>query len=233
MSPTAIAKADLTWLNMDVPTNLMVVNGVMWFSEEPDWDAVRETLRTRLIGNYPVMSCRPQRVDGDWVWEDDPDFDLERHIRVVTLPEPGDRATAQDYISMRISQPLDREHPLWEFDFISGYTSPDGAAGAMILARFHHVLADGIRIVQLILGMCDVEGDAAPPAVGRSRTASNPVSTAARAASAIHSMNCPPSPRPRSVPAGRSTPSACSKTPSAVSPRGIADLPACSRRRST
>lgn len=185
MSPTAIAKADLTWLNMDVPTNLMVVNGVMWFSEEPDWDAVRETLRTRLIGNYPVMSCRPQRVDGDWVWEDDPDFDLERHIRVVTLPEPGDRAAAQDYISMRISQPLDREHPLWEFDFISGYTSPDGVAGAMILARFHHVLADGIRIVQLILGMCDVEGDAAPPAVGRSRTASNPVSTAARAARGV------------------------------------------------
>lgn len=185
MPPTAIAKADLTWLNMDIPTNLMVVNGLMWFDGEVDWDAVRETLRTRLIGNYPVMSCRPRKVDGDWVWQDDPDFDLDRHIRHVTLPEPGDRVAAQDYISGRISQPLDRAHPLWEFDFISGYVSPDGDVGSMILARFHHVLADGIRIVQLILGLCDVEGDAAPTAVGRKRSASNPVTTAARAARGV------------------------------------------------
>lgn len=185
MTTTAIAKADLTWLNMDKPTNLMVVNGVMWFTEEPDWNAVRETLHERLIGNYPVMSCRPAKVDGDWAWEQDPDFDLDRHLRHVTLPKPGDRAAAQDYISARISEPMDRDHPLWEFDFISGYLSPDGAEGAMILARFHHVLADGIRIVQLILGMCDVEGDAAPPAVGRNRSASNPVSSAARAARGV------------------------------------------------
>lgn len=185
MPPTAIAKADLTWLNMDIPTNLMVVNGVMWFTGEPDWEAVRETLRTRLVGNYPVMSCRPVKSDGDWVWEEDPDFDLDRHIRVVTLPAPGGLAPAQDYISERISEPLDREHPLWEFDFISGYVSPEGVEGSMVLARFHHVLADGIRIVQLILGMCDVEGDATPPAVGRKRTAANPVSTAARAARGV------------------------------------------------
>jgi WS/DGAT/MGAT family acyltransferase len=170
---------------MDLPTNLMVVNGVMWFSGEPDWEAVRETLRTRLIGNYPVMNCRPRKADGDWVWEEDPDFDLERHIREVTLPAPGDRAAAENYISERISQPIDREHPLWEFDFISGYVSPEGVAGSMVLARFHHVLADGIRIVQLILGMCDVEDDAAPPAVGRKRGASSPVSTAARAARGV------------------------------------------------
>jgi diacylglycerol O-acyltransferase len=185
MSTNAIAKSDLTWLNMDQPSNLMVVNGLMWFDGEPDWEAVREILHTRLTGRYPVMSSRPRKVDGEWIWEEDPEFDFDRHVRHVTLPEPGDRAAAQDYISERISKPLDRDHPLWEFDFITGYVSPEGVEGSLVLARFHHVLADGIRIVQLILGMCDVDEDAAPPAVGRNRGASNPVKMAADAAKGV------------------------------------------------
>ncbi len=219
MTTTAIAKADLTWLNMDKPTNLMVVNGLMWFTEEPDWDAVRETLHTRLIGNYPVMSCRPQKVDGDWVWEQDPDFDLDRHVRHVRLPEPGDRAAAQDYISGRISEPLDREHPLWEFDFVSGYTTPDGAEGAMILARFHHVLADGIRIVQLILGMCDVEGDAAPrrwAATGprATRSPQQRVPPAVSRATQRRSPKTPPRLRPERSRRSPGRSAACDPTPS-------------------
>lgn len=99
-------------VDMDLPTNLMVVNGLMWFDEEPDWEGVREVLRTRLVDRFPVMGRRPRQIDGDWAWEDDPDFDLDRHVRQVTLPAPGDRAAAQDDISGRISQPLDRDHPL-------------------------------------------------------------------------------------------------------------------------
>ena len=174
MTTVPIAASDLTWLNMDLPTNLMVVNGLMWFDEEPDWEAVREVLRSRLVEGFPVMTQRPRQVDGAWVWEDDPDFDFDRQVRHVTLPAPGDRAAAQDYISGRVSQPLDRDHPLWEFDLISGYTNAEGGEGALILARFHHVLADGIRIVQLILGLCDVDEDAAPPAVGRTSSSQEP-----------------------------------------------------------
>ena len=182
METAPIAASDLTWLNMDLPTNLMVVNGLMWFDQEPAWDAVRDVLRSRLVQGFPVMAQRPLRDGSDWVWQDDPDFDFDRHVRHVTLPVPGDRAVAQDYISGRVSQPLDREHPLWEFDLISGYTNAKGGEGALILARFHHVLADGIRIVQLILGLCDVDEDAAPPTVGRAPHARNPVSMVAGAA---------------------------------------------------
>ena len=185
MATESIPKSDLTWLNMDLPTNLMVVNGLMWFDDSPDWDAVRDVLRTRLIGRYPVMSRRPRKLGGEWVWEDDPDFDFDRHVRTVALRSPGDRAAAQEFISRRISEPLDRDHPLWEFDFIDGYTTADGNEGSLILARFHHVLADGIRIVQLILGMCDVDEDAAPPAVGRKRGAGNPVKLATSAARGV------------------------------------------------
>jgi diacylglycerol O-acyltransferase len=131
------------------------------------------------------MSSRPRKIDGAWAWEDDPDFDFDRHVRRVALPPPGNRAAAQDYISERISEPLDRDHPLWEFDLISGYMTPEGNQGSLILARFHHVLADGIRIVQLILGMCDVDEDAAPPAVGRNHGSRHPAKLAATAARGV------------------------------------------------
>jgi WS/DGAT/MGAT family acyltransferase len=185
MTTQPISKSDLTWLNMDEPTNLMVVNGLMWFHGEPDWQVVREIVQERLVERYSVMTSRARKVGGDWVWEPDPDFDLDRHIRHTTLPEPGDRAAAQDYVSGRISRALDRKHPLWEFDFITGFVNENGEPGSLILARFHHVLADGIRIVQLILGMCDVEGDVAPPAVGRKGGPGNPVKMAAGAAKGV------------------------------------------------
>ncbi len=64
MTSVPIAASDLTWLNMDEPTNLMVVNGLMWFDEEPDWGAVREVLRSRLVEGYPVMARAACRSTG-------------------------------------------------------------------------------------------------------------------------------------------------------------------------
>jgi diacylglycerol O-acyltransferase len=170
-----IAPADLTWLNMDRPENLMVVNGLMWFSEEPDWDAVRSVVRERLVDRYPVLHRRPLLEGRRWVWVDDPDFDLDRHLRRVTLPAPGDRAVLTDHISARASEPMDRSHPLWEMDLISGYRDDEGQQGAAVVARFHHALADGIRIVQLVLGLCDDASGVTPPVVGRSSGPGSPV----------------------------------------------------------
>jgi diacylglycerol O-acyltransferase len=187
MPPTAgtrIASADLTWLNMDRPNNLMVVNGLMWFDTVPDWDAVRAVVQERLVDRYEVLHQRPVRAGREWLWEDDPDFDLDRHVRRVELPEPGDAAALHDHVAARMSQPINRAHPLWELDLIDGYVGPDGQVGAAAMARFHHALADGIRIVQLILGLCDPSEGAVPAAkVGRTRASSaSPIAVAAATA---------------------------------------------------
>lgn len=173
-----INAADLTFLNMDRPTNLMVVNGLMWFADEPDWDAVHDVLQERLVDRYPVISRRPIQIDGTWMWQDDPEFDLDRHIRRETIGGSRDLRAAQQYISDRISEPLDKDHPLWEIDILTGLTGEGDEPKALMLARFHHALADGIRIVQLVLSLCDLSDDAAPPKVGRSSSSSG---TAARA----------------------------------------------------
>ena len=171
-----INASDLTFLNMDRPTNLMIVNGLMWFDEEPDWDAVRTVLQERLVDRFPVLHRRAAEVDGSWVWQDDPEFELDRHIRHATLGGSGDLDAARDYVSQRVSEPLDRDHPLWEIDILSGLAGAGDQPKAMMLARFHHSLADGIRIVQLVLSLCDLSPDAAPPKVGRTPSARGPLS---------------------------------------------------------
>lgn len=175
---TPINTSDLTFLNMDRPSNLMIVNGLMWFDEEPDWDAVRAVVQERLIDRFPVLSRRPALIDGTWVWEDDPDFDFDRHVREVTIDGSADLSAAQEYISERVSDPLDKDHPLWEIDILTGLTGDGDEPTALMLARFHHALADGIRIVQLVLSMCDLAEDAAPPVVGRTAKPSGPATQA-------------------------------------------------------
>jgi diacylglycerol O-acyltransferase len=177
-----VAPGDLTWLLMDRPNNLMYVHGVLWLEKTPDWDAVREVLQERLVQRFPVFGRRAVEIDGEWVWEDDPEFDLDNQVRSVTLPAPGTPKQIQDYISGRFSQPFDPAHPLWQVDLIEGID--DGRA--MVLARFHHGIADGVRLVQVLLSLLDPMQDGAiPSAVGRSGRRSGPAGMAAGVAKGV------------------------------------------------
>lgn len=181
-----VPPSDLTWLNMDRPNNLMYVHGLLWFEQRPDWDAVEAVLGERLVGRFPVFGRRSRQVDGTWVWQDDPGFSLHRHVRRATLDEPGTEVEAQAYISSRFSQPFDHEHPLWEVDLVDGVRHlPGEGDGAMLLARFHHGIADGIRLVQVMLSLLDpLHDDVHPPAVGRTGTRGSVTDQAARLARA-------------------------------------------------
>ena len=160
---TRIAPEDLTWLLMDRPNNLMQVNGLMGFDELPEYDAVVELVMDRMVRKYRVLSQVPVERDGVWLWEDEADFAVERHVRRVVLDDGGVDAV-RAYVSGQLSIPLDRSHPLWEVQLVTG---SDDDRGGYVYSRFHHGLGDGIRLVQLILGTCDPADDAVPPAVGR------------------------------------------------------------------
>jgi diacylglycerol O-acyltransferase / wax synthase len=163
MARSRISPADLAWLRMDRTTNQMVVNTVMWFDEPIDWDRLRAVYDERLTAVYPRFRQRPVRdgfPGGSSWWEDDPDFDLERHLRRVRLPTPGDQAALHRYISAELDRPLDRGRPLWESHLIDGYG--DGAA---VYTRIHHSVTDGIALVRLLLSLTDDRPDdsLAPP----------------------------------------------------------------------
>ena len=146
-----IGPVDTMWLNMDRPNNLMVIDGLMWFDDVMDWELLAPLLQRRLIDRYPVFSQRPVPPSNPFVlpqWEDDQDFDLSRHLRRITLPAPGNLEALQRYVENRMSVPFDRSRPLWEMTLVEGYGS-----GCALLSRFHHSLADGIALSQVMLSL--------------------------------------------------------------------------------
>jgi diacylglycerol O-acyltransferase len=157
---------DALWLTMDRPNNLMVVDVLLWFRSEPDWDAVEQVVDERLVRRFPVFGCRAVRGRRGWAWVEDEDFTLGHHLSYQQLPADAGPAQLADEVGARRSEPLDRDRPLWSMTAIGPVRWPDGATGAALLARFHHAIADGVRLTEVAFSLCDVDG-AAAPVVGR------------------------------------------------------------------
>jgi diacylglycerol O-acyltransferase len=96
-------------------------------------------------------------------WIDDPDFDLEYHVRELALaPPPTDEKLAEQ-VARIFSRPLDRARPLWEVYLIQGL--PDERVG--LLTKIHHAAIDGMsgaEIMGVLLDL-DPEGREPPPPI--------------------------------------------------------------------
>lgn len=80
------------------------------------------------------------------VWEDDPHFDLRYHVCHTALPSPGDDAAVCRLMGRLMSQPLNRDRPLWEAWIVEDL--PGGRWG--LVSKVHHCMVDGIAGVELL-----------------------------------------------------------------------------------
>jgi diacylglycerol O-acyltransferase len=80
------------------------------------------------------------------VWIEDPDFDLDYHVRRVVLPSPGDRHQLEEVIADIASVPLDRRRPLWRMHVFDGLDDDRIA----VLVKIHHAVADGMASAALL-----------------------------------------------------------------------------------
>lgn len=97
------------------------------------------------------------------VWVEDPDFDLDHHVRRAQVAAPGNRRRFDEVISDIAGVPLDRRRPLWEVWVAEGLE--DDHIG--FVAKVHHCVADGVKAAELLTNVFDLEPDApdlAPPA---------------------------------------------------------------------
>jgi diacylglycerol O-acyltransferase len=147
---------DSLWLTMDRPASLMVVDGAMVLGSRPPVAEVRRVFGT-AIERFPVLRRRPVKVGSGWAWEDDPDFDVARHVSSVTLPAPADMRALQEFLAEKRAEPMDKTRPVWLAYHVRNLKLEDGRKGSAIVTRFHHALADGVRLTQLMLSLCDGE----------------------------------------------------------------------------
>jgi diacylglycerol O-acyltransferase len=88
-------------------------------------------------------------------WQDDPHFDIRRHIFSLTLDPPGGETELRELASRILSQLLDRNKPLWDMYVVDGLKDGRGA----IIWRVHHALADGVSGAEMVQLMLDPTPD--------------------------------------------------------------------------
>jgi diacylglycerol O-acyltransferase / wax synthase len=124
-----------------------------------------ERLRRRMERAVQVIPRLRQRVQPAPVnltpptWVDDPNFDINYHVRHVALPKPGSMRQLLDLASLLVNDPFDRTRPLWQFTVVEGL--PKGRSA--MIQKLHHTIADGEGSVKLSLQFLDLAADAPEP----------------------------------------------------------------------
>lgn len=168
-----MSPSDYTWLQMDRPTNLMLVRCLIWYAGHLELDEIRRVHMERMVDRYGIFKQRAVNRDGRWYWQPVDDFDISRHIYEVELPGDGDRQAMLDYVASTLPNQFDYDHPLWKLEVFRGVTGLADEPVTVIWQRFHHSMMDGIRMVQLLVHLHDFDADheaVLPGTVGRVAT---------------------------------------------------------------
>ena len=137
---------------------------VSGLGERSLYDAIGEAINQRihLLPPYRRRLVEvPLGLDHPY-WVDDPDFDLDFHLRHIGLPQPGDDQQLSDLISRIHARPLDRSRPLWEMYVIEGLAN--GLVG--LYTKIHHATIDGVsgaEMTQVLLDRTRGGEPVAPP----------------------------------------------------------------------
>ncbi len=92
-------------------------------------------------------------------WIEDPEFDIDFHVRHHAVPPPGNREQLAEVISRIVARPLDRNRPLWELYVIEGVEN-----GTLIaqLTKVHHAAIDGAAGASMLAAILDPSPDYRP-----------------------------------------------------------------------
>jgi WS/DGAT/MGAT family acyltransferase len=160
---------DTLFLNIETGATYGHVSGLALFdpattSGPTDFDSLKALIdaRIHLVPPYRRRLVEvPFGLDQPY-WIEDPDFDLDFHVRHIGLPAPGDTRQLAAQVERIVSRPLDRRRPLWELYMIEGLDSGYIAQ----LSKIHHCAIDGVTGAEILASLLDAspEGrDVEPP----------------------------------------------------------------------
>ena len=137
------------------PVN-MAVGAALVFDAGPG--VSRDAVARRLLDRLHLIPRYRQRLKDpaplglvNPVWVDDTSFDIDRHVRSATLPEPGGDAELAEWVAHRMSSRLDRSRPLWELWVVDGL----GDGRVALVPKMHHALVDGVAAIDVATVLLD------------------------------------------------------------------------------
>ena len=149
-----LAGADAFWLRAESPSNRMVICGFLALEGALSLDTLKARLAPHL-GTIPGFRRAVDLRAGEPRWADADDFDPDRHFSEIHVPPGSGDEALMAVLEALIPEPLPAERPLWGFVLVQGL-----ASGSVVVARFHHCLADGIALVALLLSLTTPLDDA-------------------------------------------------------------------------
>jgi diacylglycerol O-acyltransferase len=124
-------------------------------------DFTLDHLTRAIAARLPLVPLFRQRLVevplglGPSYWIDDPDFDIEFHVRALALPKPGNDRQLSDQVARLHARALDRTRPLWELYLISGLSGGRLA----VYNKIHHAAVDGVSGGDILSALLDTAPD--------------------------------------------------------------------------
>jgi diacylglycerol O-acyltransferase len=149
-----LSSLDAQFLYVETPTTvghigiLLTLDPVTAPNGELTLQGLREVLEPRLH-LVPPLRQRLLNVPlglGLPYWVDDPDFDIEFHLREITLPGAGDDQQLAEQVARIHARPLNRARPLWEMYLI--HNVEGGRQG--LYSKIHHAAIDGVSGAEIL-----------------------------------------------------------------------------------
>ena len=137
----------------------MHIGGVMVLEAPPagmpPLDQIRRDVVARLpdLPRYTQRLSQPRTGGLHWpTWEEDGDFQVERHVFPAGLHGSGGREELMEWAGEYFSHRLDRTKPLWEIVVLE---LSDGRWA--LVTKTHHCMIDGVGSVDLATILLDTE----------------------------------------------------------------------------
>ncbi|HRG98418.1 MAG TPA: wax ester/triacylglycerol synthase family O-acyltransferase [Polyangiaceae bacterium] len=147
---TPLSAEDAARLHMSTESNPMVITVALLLDRPLPFDDLVGLLDARLA-HLPAFRARVRRPwwGGAPRWEEDRGFDVRHHVRRAKL-SVGTLAALLERVSAIAETPFDRGRALWTVDWVEGL--PEGPA---LVLRVSHAVADGLALVEVLVGLCD------------------------------------------------------------------------------
>ena len=159
---------DVGFLNMETASSFGHVASMTIFDVEhapPGGAGVDATKRVILERIEQLAPFRRRLVEVPLgldlpYWIEDPEFDIDFHVRAHAVAAPGTPELLADAISRIHARPMDRSKPLWELYVIEGV---DGGTKVAQLTKVHHATIDGASGALMLAAILDTTPEGAPP----------------------------------------------------------------------
>ena len=162
MTGDRLSPLDSSFLHLEDRVSHMHIGSIAIFEgPEPPF----EQFVGMVAGKLPLVPRYRQVVRevpldlGRPVWVDDPDFNIDYHVRHTALPTPGGEEQLRRLVGRLMSQQLDRTKPLWEIWIVQGLEQGRWA----MVAKTHHAMVDGVSGTEPLAVIMDTSPQPGPP----------------------------------------------------------------------